>query len=200
MIKGLPGSMTRLIEEFSKMPGIGTRSAKRLTFYILQSSREKVETLLRNIKEVKENVRFCSICNNLSEKEICSICSDETRDSSAVCVVAGPSGVIAMEKTGAYKGLYHVLLGEISPLDGMGPEDLKIKELVERINKTGIKEVIIATDFTTEGETTALYLQEVLNPLKIKVTRLARGVPAGGSIEYADVSTLERAFEERGGV
>ena len=200
MIKGLPLPMAKLIDEFNKMPGIGSRSAQRLTFYILQSSSEEIDSFLRHIREVKEDIRFCKKCNNLSEKEICSICSDVVRDASKICVVEGPNGVIAMEKSGIYKGLYHVLLGELSPMDGVGPEELKIRELVQRVRKEQVKEVIIATDFTTEGETTALYLMEVLKPCKVRVSRLARGVPAGASLEYADVTTLQRAFEGRTGV
>ncbi|MBD3426779.1 MAG: recombination protein RecR [Candidatus Omnitrophica bacterium] len=196
-MRGLPKPMTALIEQFCKMPGIGTRSAQRLTFYILQSSAEDIEQLLRYIREVKENVRFCSICHNLSEKDVCSICSDDSRDASKVCVVEGPAGVISMEKSGAYDGTYHVLLGEISPIDGVGPEDLKINDLIKRVRSGKVKELIIATDFTTEGETTALYLAEVLKKHKVKVTRLSRGVPVGGSLEHADVATLQRAFEER---
>ena len=200
MIKGFPGAMTKLIEEFSKMPGIGTHSAQRLTFYILQSSGETVETLLKHIREVKDNIRFCKNCNNLSDKEICSICADTARDSSKICVVEAPNGIIAMEKSGAYNGLYHVLLGELSPIDGVGPEELKIKELIRKVKSNNVQEVIIATDFTTEGETTALYLMQVLKPLQVKVSRLARGVPVGASVEYADGATLQRAFEERRGV
>ena len=189
--------MNKLIKEFSKMPGIGSRSAQRLTLHILQSSRDDTEQLTRAIREVKENVRFCKNCSNLSDGEICSICSDPARDASKICVVETPSSVIAMEKSGTYKGMYHVLLGELSPIDGVGPEQLKIKELVQRIKKENIKEVIIATDFTTEGETTALYLYEILKPLKARVSRLARGVPVGANLEYADVATLQRAMEER---
>ncbi|MFQ5953026.1 MAG: recombination mediator RecR [Candidatus Omnitrophota bacterium] len=189
--------MNKLIEEFSKMPGIGSRSAQRLTFHILQSSKDDVEGLTRSIREVKENVRFCKKCNNLSDGELCSICSDDSRDASRICVVESPSSVIAMEKSGVYRGRYHVLLGELSPIDGVGPEELKIKELVQRIKKENINEIIIATDFTTEGETTALYVHEVLKPFMIKVSRLARGVPVGASLEYADVATLQRALEDR---
>ena len=199
MIKGYPRTMTKLIEQFGKMPGIGPRSAQRLAFYILQSPGPEVDSLMRRINEVKENVRFCKKCNNLSDKEVCGICSDPSRDRGTICVVEGPSGVIAMERIGAYRGTYHVLLGELSPIDGVVPEELKIKELIERVKKDKISEVIIATDFTTEGETTALYLLEVLKPFNIKVSRLARGVPAGASIEHADVATLERALEERRG-
>lgn len=197
MTKGFPKAMSRLIEEFAKMPGIGVRSAERLTFHILQSPREEMESLTRVIREVKEKVRFCKRCNNLSEEEICSICSDRGRDATKICVVEGPNGVIAMEKCGMYKGMYHVLLGEISPIDGVGPDQLKIRELVHRVDKEKIEEVIIATDFTTEGETTSLYLFEILKPFKIKVSRLARGVPVGASLEHADLATLQRAFEDR---
>lgn len=196
-MKGFPRSMADLIDRFSKMPGIGPRSAQRLTFYILQSPKEEVASLLKSMREVKENVSFCKKCNNLSEKELCSICSDAARDSSKICVVEAPSGIIAMEKSGIYNGLYHVLLGELSPIDGVGPEELKIKDLIKRVKKDNVKEVIIATDFTTEGETTALYLLDVLRPLNVKVSRLARGVPVGASLEYSDSATLQRAFEER---
>ena len=199
MIKGYPRTMTKLINEFSKMPGIGARSAQRLAFYILQSPKGEVDSLMKHIHEVKENVRFCNKCNNLSDKETCDICSDPSRDHTTICVVEGPNGVIAMEKIGAYDGKYHVLLGELSPIDGVVPEELKIKELISRVKEDNVKEVIIATDFTTEGETTALYLFQVLKPLNVKVTRLARGVPAGASIEHADIATLERALEERKG-
>ena len=197
MTKGFPQPMNRLIEEFSKMPGIGSHSAQRLTFHILQSSKADVENLVRSIQQVKENVRFCKRCNNLSDGELCHICSDNARDNSKICVVETPSGVIAMEKSSAYHGLYHVLLGVLSPIDGVGPEQLKIKELVQRLKKEDIEEVIIATDFTTEGETTALYIDEILKSFKIKVSRLAHGVPVGASLEYADVATLQRAMEGR---
>ena len=197
MNAAFPSVMRRLIEEFSRMPGIGSKSAQRLTFHILRSSHGDVERLLRSIRDVKSNVRSCRVCNNLSEKELCSVCSDTNRDRSKICVVEGPNGVISMEKSGVYRGLYHVLLGELSPIDGIGPDELKIKELIERVRAEKVKEVIVATNFTTEGETTALYLHEALKPFKLKVTRLAHGVPVGASLEYADVATLQRAFEER---
>lgn len=197
MHNAFPHAINRLINELSKMPGIGPRSAERITFHILKSSNEEALLLLNSIKEVKKNIRFCSLCNNLSDSEICSLCSNPSRDSSIICVVEGPGGIVAMEKSGIYKGLYHVLLGELSPIDGVGPDDLKIKELIARVEDQKINEVVLATDFTTEGETTALYLQKILSPLKIKISRLARGVPVGASIEYADVATLQRAFEER---
>ncbi len=197
MNTAFPSVMRRLIEEFCRMPGIGPRSAQRLTFHILRSSPGDVERLLRSIRDVKDNVRSCRVCNNLSEKELCRVCSDSARDKSKICVVEGPNGVISMEKSGVYHGLYHVLLGELSPMDGIGPDELKIKELLDRVREEEIKEVIIATNFTTEGETTALYVHEVLKPFKLKVTRLAHGVPVGASLEYADMATLQRAFEER---
>lgn len=200
MIKGFPRPMTNLIEEFCKMPGIGSRSAQRLAFHILKSPQSDVDALVKNLSEIKGNITFCTECSNLSEHEVCSVCSDSSRDKSRICVVEGPSGIIAMEKSGAYHGLYHVLLGQLSPIDGVGPEDLKIKDLIKRARKDSVEEIVIATDFTTEGETTALYLMEVLKPLKIKVSRLARGVPVGASLEYADVATLQRAFEDRRGV
>lgn len=191
--------MARLIEEFAKMPGIGPRSAERLTFHILQSSREETDSLIHYLKEVKDKVRFCGICNNLSEEEVCYICSDPSRDKKRICVVEGPRGVIAMEKSGIYNGVYHVLLGELSPIEGVGPEELKIDELVKRAAGE-VEEIIIATDFTQEGETTALYINELLKDSKCKVTRLARGVPVGAILQFADVATVQRAFEERRGV
>lgn len=197
MTKGFPRPMAGLIDEFSKMPGIGKHSAQRLTFHILKSSSSEVESLLKFIRDVKDNVKFCKKCNNLSEGDLCSVCSDSSRDRSRICVLEGPNGVITMEKSGIYKGLYHILLGEISPIDGIGPDDIKIKDLLYRVKNEDIKEVILATDFTTEGETTALYLEELLKPFKIKITRIARGVPVGASLENADVATLQRAFEER---
>jgi recombination protein RecR len=189
--------MEKLIEEFSKMPGIGQRSAQRLTSYILEAPQKDIAFLLRSIKEVKERIRFCRQCNNLSEEELCYICSDEGRDPSFICVVEEPSGITAMERTSSYNGVYHVLHGALSPIEGVGPGDIKIEDLMLRVKKGRVREVIIATDFTTEGETTALYLKERLRSLDVKVTRLARGVPTGGALEYADMATLQRAFEER---
>ena len=200
MSKAFPRVMQELIEEFSKMPGIGPKSAQRLAFYILRSPAPSVEALVGSIKDVKSSVKFCRICSNLSDGDTCSVCQDPSRDKGKICVVEGPNGVIAMEKTGVYNGVYHLLLGDLSPIDGIGPSDLKIDELISRIKKGGVKEVIIATDFTTEGETTALYLLGALKPFNIKVSRLARGVPAGATLEYADVATIQRAYEERRGV
>lgn len=199
MSKAFPKTMQKLIEEFGRMPGVGPKSAERLAFYVLRSSEGDISLLLNSIREVKKEVKFCRICNNLSDGDVCSMCLDHSREKDKLCVVQGPKGVMAMEKSGAYNGLYHVLLGEISPIDGVGPDELKIDELVKRVKEKNIKEVIIATDFTTEGETTALYLIEVLKHSGAKVSRLARGVPVGAVLEYADVATLQRAFEERRG-
>jgi recombination protein RecR len=195
--KGLPVSLKKLIELFAKMPGIGVKSAERMAFYVLKSEKKDMEGLAGAIEDVKRDVQFCRICNNLADGDTCSVCSDSSRDRTKICVVEGPNGIIAMEKIHVYNGLYHVLLGDLSPIDGVGPEDLKIGDLIARIKKEGIKEVILATDFTTEGETTALYLIEAIKPYNIEVTRLARGVPVGASLEYADMATVQRAFEER---
>lgn len=197
MSKGFPSVMTRLIEEFCKMPGVGVRSAQRMAFYVLEAGKTDVDSLTRAISEVKKNISFCKECNNLSERELCSICSDTKRDSSRICVVEGPSGVLAVERTGAYNGLYHVLLGALSPIDGIGPADIRVSDLLARVGKDTVKEVIIATDFTTEGETTALFLSRVLKKSGVRLTRLSRGVPEGACVEYADVGTLQRAFEDR---
>ncbi len=197
MGQGLPRAMDRLIEDLSKMPGIGNRSARRITNYILTAPDDYVASLLKNIQRVKKKIRFCETCNNLSEDKYCSICSDQDRDGSVICVVEQPSGLIAMEKSHTYDGTYHVLLGQISPIDGIGPKQLKVEGLLDRVRAGGVKEVVIATDFNTEGETTSLYLKKLLEPFKVKVSRLARGVPAGASVEYADIATLQRAFEER---
>ena len=197
MGKGFPESIAKLVDEFSKMPGIGPRSAQRMAFHVLQSTPSDVEQLIQRIHSVKKNIGFCSECGNFSDKGICDICSNTKRDQTKICVVEDPSGVIAMEKSGVHNGLYHVLLGELSPIDGVGPEELNIEGLVARVKKQNIEEIILATDFTTEGETTALYIMGLLRKSSVKITRLARGVPVGGCLEYADVATLQRAFEER---
>ena len=194
-MKGLPDSMRSLIAEFSKMPGIGPKSAQRLAFFILTKPPEEAKKLSDAITKLKNTVKFCKSCNNLSDTDICSICGNETRDKSILCVVEKPSDVISIEKMGEYNGLYHVLLGALSPLDGVGPKDLKIEELVRRIRKEKIKEVIIATDSNTEGEATALYLIKLLKPLGTKLYRIAYGMPVGSSLEYADQATLYKAFE-----
>ncbi len=197
MGKGFPVVMARLMDEFCRMPGVGARSAERMVFHVLQSRPEDVASLARAIEDVKRNVRFCAECNNLSERELCGICSDDKRDRSIICVVEGPNGVMAMERMGFYNGLYHVLLGSLSPIDGIGPSDIKVDELVSRTSDPAVREVIIATDFTTEGETTALFVSGLMRKSGIKITRLARGVPEGACVEYADVGTLQRAYEDR---
>lgn len=190
-------SIERLITKLSKFPGIGRRSAERIINYILGTSRDEIKSLAETIMYVKDNVRFCRICHNLSEEEVCKICQDVRRRKDLICVVEKTNDVIAIEKAGGFTGVYHVLLGSISPLEGRGPADLKIDELVHRIQQDGIKEVIIATDADTEGETTAHYLADLIKPLGVKATRIGMGIPMGSNLEYADSSTLSRAFESR---
>jgi recombination protein RecR len=192
-----PEPMARLIEELRKLPGIGPRSAQRLAFHILDSSKESVERLLNAITEAREKVRHCSICGNLATADPCALCTNAGRDRSVICVVQEPRDVVAMEKTHEYKGLYHVLGGAISPMEGIGPEQLRVKELVERLKGGEVKEVILATDLNVEGEVTATYLARLLKPLGVKTTRLAHGLPVGGDLEYADEVTLAKALEGR---
>jgi recombination protein RecR len=194
---GFPVSMKALIEEFSKMPGIGPKSAQRLAFYVLRSPKADVQTLAGAIVKVKESVRFCGICNNLSDEETCEICKSHSRNKALLCVVEEPNDIITIERSGNFNGMYHVLLGSLSPLDGIGPSELKIDELLERVKKERFKEIIIATDFNTEGEATSLYLVRVLKGSGTKITRVAYGIPVGGDLEYADQATIAKAFEGR---
>ncbi|MCK4463533.1 MAG: recombination protein RecR [Candidatus Omnitrophica bacterium] len=196
-MKGFPQSMNTLVNEFSKMPGIGPKTAQRLAFFILKGSDRDAKNFADAILKVKDSVRFCKTCNNLSDSEICDICSNPSRDKHILCVVERPNDVISIEKMGKYNGIYHVLLGALSPLDGIGPKDLKIDELIKRTKKNRIQEVIIATDSNTEGEATALYIIKVLRPSGVKLTRIASGIPVGANLEYADQATLTRAFEGR---
>jgi len=196
-MKGFPQSMNTLVREFSRMPGIGPRTAQRLAFFVLKGSGRDAKNLADAIVKVKDSVRFCKTCNNLSDSEICDICSNPSRDKHILCVVEKPSDVISIEKMGKYNAIYHVLLGALSPLDGIGPKDLKIDELIKRTKKNRIKEVIIATDSNTEGEATALYIVKVLRPSGVRLTRIASGIPVGANLEYADQATLTRAFEGR---
>jgi len=189
-------SISKLIDELAKMPGIGPKSARRLAFYILKVSQDQALSLASAIKAVKEKVRHCSVCFNLTEENPCIICRNETRDSTTICVVEEPNDVLALEKIGEYRGHYHVLGGALSPLDGVGPDDLHIEELLDRLSQ-GVKEVILATNPNVEGEATALYLMKLIKPLKVRVTRVARGLPVGGDLEYADQATLTRALEDR---
>ena len=186
-----------LIEALTKLPGIGRKTASRLAFHILRSSLSEAQGLARAILDVKEQIRLCSICFNLTDKDPCWICRDERRAREILCVVEGPNDLIAIENTGAFKGRYHVLHGTISPLEGVGPEDIKTRELLERIHREGVMEVILATNPTVEGEATALYLNDQIRPLRIRVTRIAYGIPMGGEIEYSDGMTLSKALEGR---
>ncbi len=186
-----------LIDELGKLPGIGPKSAQRIAFHLLKLPAEDVSRLAVAIAEAKAKVRFCTRCFNVAEGELCPICSDDRRDATVLCVVEESRDVIAIERTGEFKGRYHVLLGAMSPLDGIGPEQLKIKELFARLDPEGVKEVILCTNPNTEGEVTAMYLARQLTPLGVKVTRLASGLPVGGDLEYADELTLGRALEGR---
>lgn len=190
-------AMEKLVSEFEKMPGVGAKTAERLAFYILNLSKEDAGSLARAIVDVKDSIFYCKKCFNLSESETCLICQDAHRDKKTICVVEEPKDIISVEKTRQYKGLYHVLLGSLSPLDGIGPDDLKIKELLARVGQDKAEEIIIATNSDTEGEATALYLARILKPLGLNVTRIAYGIPVGGALEYADQATLSRAFEGR---
>lgn len=189
--------IAKLIEELSKLPGVGSKTAQRLAFYILDRSLGEVEQLSSAIINAKRNIKYCTICCNITDSDVCSICSSARRDDSLICVVEDPRDVVAMEKTKEFKGFYHVLHGAISPMAGVGPDDLKIKELLKRIGEGEIKEVILATNPNIEGEATAMYLSRLIKPLGIKVTRIAHGIPVGGDLEYADEVTLMKALEGR---
>ncbi len=187
----------RLIEELGKLPGIGPKSAQRLAFHIIKVPREEAESLAQAILEAKRNIRFCVNCYNLSEAELCEFCSDPGRDRSSICVVEEPKDIIAVERTGKFKGLYHVLGGVIAPMDGIGPGELRLYELAERIRKDQVQELIIATNPNTEGEATALFIADMVRELGVRTTRIASGLPVGGDLEYADEVTLGRALEGR---
>lgn len=187
----------RLIEALTKLPGIGRKTAARLAFHILRSSLSEAQALARAILDVKEKIRLCSVCFNLTDEDPCGICQDEHRNKEILCVVEGPNDLIAIENTGAFNGRYHVLHGTLSPLEGVGPEDIKVRELLERLHQEKIVEVILATNPTVEGGATALYLTDQIRPLGLKVTRIAYGIPMGGEIEYSDGMTLSKALEGR---
>ena len=191
------GAIQDLIDELGRLPGIGPKSAQRIAFHIIQSERVDVSRLADVLRTVKERVKFCTQCGNISEEELCKICRDPRRENSTICVVEESKDVMAIEKTREFRGTYHVLGGAISPIDGIGPENLRIRELMVRLGDTKIQEVIIATDPNLEGEATASYLIRQIKPLGIKVSRLASGLPVGGDLEYADEVTLGRAFEGR---
>ncbi len=190
-------SVEKLIEEFSRLPGIGRKSAQRIALHVLKMSRADAQRFATAVMDVKDRVGYCSVCGNISEAQRCSICDDGRRERATICVVEQPSDIMAVEKSGQYRGLYHVLLGAISPLDGIGPDELRIRELVQRVTDEKPEEVIIATNSTVQGETTAVYLSQVLKPHNVRVTRIARGLPAGSDIEFCDDQTLARAFEGR---
>lgn len=192
-----PNSLENLVEKFASLPGIGVKSAQRLAFYVLSLSDEEANSFAYAVLEAKKNVHCCSICQNLTDADECSICKSQTRDPSVVCVVADPKDVAAIERSHEYNGRYHVLHGVISPLNHVGPDDIKIKELMERVSDGGIEEVIMATNPDTEGETTAKYISRLLKPFGVRVTRLAYGIPVGASLEFADDATLMRALEGR---
>lgn len=192
-----PEPVTRLIEEFSRLPGIGPKTASRLTFFLLRSPAEQAVSLAEALRQLRERIIFCSTCFNITEESPCPICRDEERNRSIICVVEEPLDVLAIERTREYRGLYHVLHGAISPVDGIGPEDLKIGELINRLRGEPVEEVILATNPSLEGEATAMYLHRQLVPLGVRVTHLARGLPVGGDLEYADEITLARALEGR---
>ena len=191
------GAIQDLIDELGRLPGIGPKSAQRIAFHIIQSERVDVTRLADVLRTVKERVKFCTECGNISEEDLCRICQDPRRDASIICVVEEPKDVMAIEKTREFRGKYHVLGGAISPIDGVGPENLRIRELMIRLGNTQIQELIIATDPNLEGEATASYLIRQIKPLGVKVSRLASGLPVGGDLEYADEVTLGRAFEGR---
>ena len=189
--------INQLIKKLAKLPGVGGKTASRLALYILRSSKEEAYDLARSIVNVKERITFCSVCYNLTDDNPCNICKDEKRDKEIICVVEEPGDLLALESSGEFKGKYHVLFGVISPLDGVTPDDIKIQELLERLNNGQVKEVIVATNPTTNGNATALYLSNLIKPLGIKVTRIAQGIPIGGDIEYTDEVTLRKAMEGR---
>ncbi|HLD82651.1 MAG TPA: recombination mediator RecR [Candidatus Omnitrophota bacterium] len=190
-------SIEKLIAQLIRLPGIGRRSAERIVSYIIDAPLQEIKLLAEAIAKTKESVRLCRACNNLSEEELCKVCQDAQRLKDIICIVEKPTDVTAIEKSGAFRGVYHVLLGSISPLEGKGPGDLKIEGLMARIKENNIKEVIIATDTDTEGETTALYLTKLLKPFSIQLSRIGLGLPLGSNLEYADPATLSKALEGR---
>ena len=192
-----PEPVARLIDALQRLPGIGPKTAQRLTFYLLKRSTDEVRELADALRAMKEKITYCRLCFNVTDDDPCRICTDPRRDPNVICVVEEPNDLLAMERTGEYRGLYHVLLGALSPLDGVGPDDLKIRELLARLEGKETAEVILATNPHVEGEATALYLAKLLRPLAVRITRIARGLPVGGDLEYADQVTLSKALEGR---
>lgn len=196
MIDSIP-SFARLVAELAKFPGIGSKTATRLAFFLLRQSQADVDSLASAIMDLKRNTRFCSVCFHMTEQDPCSLCSDRGRDEGLLCVVEEPQALLAIERSRSFRGHYHVLHGALSPLDGVGPEDLKIASLLKRLELGAVREVLIATNFTVEGDATALYLAKLIQPLGIRVTRLAYGIPMGSELEYVDETTVNRAVEGR---
>jgi recombination protein RecR len=193
----LPASLQNLVDQFKRLPGVGAKSAQRLAFHVLKTPREEAERLCDAIREVKDRVTYCTICNNITDTDPCVYCADPVRDARLICVVEEPQNVQVVEKTGGFRGAYHVLLGALSPLQGIGPDDLKIKGLLARIGAGAVDEIILATNPTVEGEATAIYLARLLKPLGVRVTRIATGIPVGSDLEYADELTMGRSLEGR---
>jgi recombination protein RecR len=193
----LPASLQNLIDQFKRLPGIGAKSAQRLALHVLKTPREEAERLIEAIRDVKDRITYCSICNNITDIDPCQYCVDTGRNQRLICVVEEPGNVNSIEKTGGFRGVYHVLLGALSPLHGVGPDDLKIKGLLTRVDQGGVEEIILATNPTVEGEATAIYLARLFKPLGVKVTRIATGIPVGSDLEYADELTMGKAMEGR---
>ena len=193
----LPDPLLRLIEELQRLPGIGPKGAQRLAFHLLKTPREMTERLIDALRDVMERVTYCSICNNITDADPCPLCCDDGRDRRIICVVEEPQNVTSIEKTRDFRGVYHVLMGALSPLQGIGPDELKIKSLLTRVGEGGIEEIILATNPNVEGEATALYLARLLKPLGVRVTRIAMGVPVGSDLDYADEVTMHKALEGR---
>ena len=196
-MRAFPAALERLTEQFARLPGIGSKTAQRLAFHVLSLPQDEAEAFAAAILDAKRTVHTCAVCQNLTDREICGICDDPQRDHGLICVVAEPRDVVAMERSREYQGVYHVLHGVISPLNHVGPDDLKLKELLQRVGAGNVREVIMATNPDTEGEATAMYVSRLLKPLEVKVTRLAYGIPVGSQLEYADEVTLLRALEGR---
>ena len=192
-----PAAFENLTEQFARLPGIGSKTAQRLAFHVLELPVQEAEDFAQAILKAKKTIRACPVCQNLTDQEICAICSDEQRDHSVICVVAEPKDVIAMERTREFHGIYHVLHGVISPLNHVGPDDIRVRELLARVAEGNVREIIMATNPDTEGEATAMYISRLLRPMEVKVTRLAYGIPVGSQLEYADEITLLRALEGR---
>jgi recombination protein RecR len=193
----LPAALQNLVDQFKRLPGVGAKSAQRLAFHVLKTPREDAEQLCDAIRDVKDRITYCSVCNNITDIDPCAFCADSSRDHRLICVVEEPQNVHVVEKTGGFRGVYHVLLGSLSPLHGVGPDDLKIKGLLTRVDQGGVEEIILATNPTVEGEATAIYLARLLRPLGVRTTRIATGIPVGSDLEYADELTMGKAMEGR---